>query len=279
MLQEMEMTIHGVRYHIEISGDGEELLLLHGFTGSAGTWRAFRSSWETRYRVITVDLLGHGRTEAPSDASRYATEQAVRDLTAILDQLSIDRAHVLGYSMGGRLALSLAMLAPHRLRSLTLESSSPGIADAAERAARRQHDEQLATRIERDGITSFVDYWESIPLFATMRSLSEEIRQTIRAQRLANRSSGLAGCLRGMGTGTQPSWWDRLDQLSMPVHLIAGELDTKFTVIAEQMHKQIPDCKLTIVPEAGHTVHVEQAEIFDTIVMSYLESIDKERMK
>jgi 2-succinyl-6-hydroxy-2,4-cyclohexadiene-1-carboxylate synthase len=274
----MRVQVNGVHYHVETSGEGPALLLLHGFTGSAATWRPFLPSWSRHFRVIAVDCLGHGQSDAPLDAARYSTDHAVRDLAGLLDQLGVEQTHLLGYSMGGRLALSFAMMQPERACSLILESSSPGLSTEEERAERARSDEALAASIEREGIEKFVDYWENIPLFHTMRRLPEGVRAAIRQQRLANTEQGLAGSLRGMGTGAQPSWWERLAELTMPVQLIVGELDEKFTAIGRRMRELIPGCRLVEVQDAGHAVHVERADFFDTIVMEFLTSIDQERM-
>lgn len=162
------MELNGVRYHVEQYGEGEPLLLLHGFTGSADTWRPLHPFWR-RFRLIAADLLGHGRTEAPKDARRYRIERAADDLAALLDKLGVEKANVVGYSMGGRLALTFAMLHPHRVRRLVLESSSPGLQTDAERRARREADEALAQRIEQEGVRAFVDHWERLPLFSRNR--------------------------------------------------------------------------------------------------------------
>lgn len=265
--------VNGVRYHLQESGTGEALLLLHGFTGSSESWRRFLPAWSQRYRTIAVDLLGHGKTEAPTDPARYRMEQAAADLTALLDALEIDSAHVLGYSMGGRLALSLAMSAPQRVRSLILESSSPGLRTQEERAARIRQDEALAQRIEREGLAPFVAYWENLPLFASVRRLPEDVQLALRRQRLANSPAGLAASLRGMGTGAQPSWWEYLHQLPMPVLLIAGEEDEKFVYIARKMHALIPHSRFELAEHAGHIVHVEVPDIFDTMVIKFLTSL------
>lgn len=272
----MNVQVNGVSLHVEISGEGEPLLLLHGFTGSAENWAPFIPEWSRHYRVIAVDIIGHGRSAAPLDHSRYAMDKAVQDLTALLDEVGAPAAHVLGYSMGGRLALSMAVLAPHKVRSLILESSSPGLATESERQARRASDEQLARRIEHEGLEWFVSYWENIPLFRSLQRMPADVRQSLRAQRLSNRPEGLAGSLRGMGTGAQPSWWEALPQLPMPVQFIAGEDDGKFADIAQRMHQLLPHSRLHIVAQAGHIVHVEQAHIFDTIVREFLS--DQRRM-
>lgn len=269
----MRIAVNGVNYHVETAGEGRPLLLLHGFTGSVRTWDRFVPDWSRLWRTVAVDLIGHGGTDAPEDPDRYTMEQTVRDLTGILDALGIAEAAVLGYSMGGRAALSLAMLQPDRVSGLILESTSPGLETPEERQARIRQDEALAERILREGLERFVDYWENLPLFAGLKRLPPELQQRIRDQRLSNRPLGLANSLRGMGTGRQPSWWASLRSLPMPVLLLAGEQDAKFMDIAGRMGSAIPHATFVAVPNAGHTVHVEQAELFDTIVKEFLSGI------
>lgn len=249
------LRLHDIQYHVKMSGDGEPLMLLHGFSGSAANWALIDQALHGKYQVIMPDLLGHGQTESPANPTRYQIENAARDLIALLDALMLPRVHLLGYSMGGRLALFTALTYPTRITTLALESASPGLATAAERSARIREDEALAARIEREGIAWFAAYWEALPLFATQ---SEAVRATLRTIRLANQTRGLANSLRGMGTGAQPSLWERLGELVCPTLLIAGALDAKFATIAQRMSKAIPSAHLYIVPNAGHTVHEEQ---------------------
>src|SRR5262249_26017949 len=163
-----------------------------------------------------------------ADPARYQIENAARDLCDLLKALDVPSATWLGYSMGGRLALYLALAYPHIVTTLVLESASPGLATSEARADRIRSDEPLAELIERDGIEAFTAYWESLPLFA---SQSDSVRAALRPVRLKNNAHGLANSLRGMGTGAQPSLWDKLPDLTMPCLVIAGELDTKFVDI------------------------------------------------
>lgn len=266
----MQLKVNGISYRVEVEGEGPPLLLLHGFTGSRKTWEPYLPSWTRRCQVVRVDLIGHGETDAPEDPARYAMDRAAADLAGVLDRLDISRAHVLGYSMGGRLALSFAGWFPERVETLILESSSPGLKTEAERLARRERDESLADRIEGEGVEAFVRHWEGIPLFATQERLPEEVRRAIRRERLANRAGGLANSLRGMGTGVQPSWWEGLGEIRCPVLLITGEADAKFCRIAEAMQGRLSQSEWRIVPGAGHTVHVEEPLLFDTMVMEFL---------
>jgi 2-succinyl-6-hydroxy-2,4-cyclohexadiene-1-carboxylate synthase len=260
-----------VTYGYVEQGVGEPLVLLHGFTGSRGSWWPVMPGLAGRYRVIAVDLLGHGSSDAPPQAGRYAMERVAEDMAALLDHAGVSQAHLVGYSMGGRLALYLALALPQRWRSLVLESSSPGLAAAEERTARAAQDEALAAFTETEGIDAFVDRWERLPLFASQQALPEAVRARQRQQRLNNRPAGLAGSLRGMGTGVQPSLWERLGELAAPVLLLAGEADEKFVAIARQMAEAIPHATLKTVPGAGHTIHLERPEAWLSLVLAWLD--------
>lgn len=238
-------------------GHGPPLLLMHGFTGSSESWEPLLPALCEHFRVLAVDLPGHGRTRLPDDVAAYTMPCVVETLAEMLVANDAAPAHVLGYSMGGRVALALAAHAPQLVQRLILESASPGLATREERTARAAADEALADRIEARGIAAFVDEWEKLPLFAAQRALPEAAQQRVRALRLRNDPHGLALSLRGMGTGAQPSLWEALPALRMPVQLIAGRHDAKFVAIARAMAQQIPHASLTIAPDAGHTVHLE----------------------
>jgi 2-succinyl-6-hydroxy-2,4-cyclohexadiene-1-carboxylate synthase len=246
------------RLHAEVRGEGEPLLLIHGFTGSAGAWgEDLLAGLAQAHQVVAVDLLGHGRSEFSSDPERYQVEELLEDLGQVLDALDIEKARWLGYSMGGRLALAGAVLTPARVSSLILESASPGLPGDSERKARRRADEALAEGILRGGMEAFVDHWLGLPLFATQGKLPSSVRVLVREQRLKNTPEALAACLRGMGTGAQPSFWDSLGDLSVPTLLMAGEEDRKFTQVAERMAEGIPRAELRLMPKAGHSIHLE----------------------
>ena len=214
--------------------------------------------------------MGHGQSDAPSDVERYGMRQCVDDLAALLRALGYERACWLGYSMGGRTALQVASYRPDAVSALVLEGATPGLRTAAERAERVAADEALAERIERDGVEAFVDYWEALPLFATQELLPPEARTSIRAGRLANRAIGLANSLRGMGAGAQAPRHERLGELTMPVLLLAGALDAKFSAIAVEMAHALPDATMRVIEGAGHAAHIEQAETFGEAVLAFL---------
>lgn len=266
------LNIRGIQVNVEIwNEDAEEVLvLLHGFTGTTNTWNKVIEYLPNTIKIVAIDLIGHGKTEAPKDSSRYSMIEQVKDLEEIFNQLGLHYFNLLGYSMGGRVALSYAVRFPKRIKQLILESSSPGLHTEEEQLARRQADELLADEIEEKGIQWFVDKWENIPLFASQKTLPEQIQQAIREERLSQSEAGLANSLRGMGTGAQPSLWRKLIRLSFPVILITGELDPKFVQIAEQMLEQLQNAKHINVPNVGHSIHVENPEQFATIIKEVL---------
>lgn len=269
----MRLKIHGVQYNIERAGQGEPLVLLHGFTGSIENWREHISVFEKDFSIIALDFLGHGKSDAPPDALRYRMEWCVADLREILDELEIACADFLGYSMGGRVALHFANAYPERVKKLILESASPGLKDATERNTRAARDAELAEKIERDGIEKFVEEWTKLPLFATQARLPQEARGRLKQQRLQNNAQGLANSLRGLSVGVQASLWDVLPSIRIPTLLIAGQLDEKFSEIANLMTRAMPNAELKIVAEAGHAVHLEQSKMFEQIIMEFLKEI------
>ncbi len=263
-------VVNGVGLWVEEHGAGEPVLLLHGFTGAAENWDALLPYLDG-YRAITVDLIGHGRSDCPPDPARFTMAHCVRDLTALLDELRIGRAAVAGYSMGGRIAMRFAIERPERVRCLVLESASPGIDDPGERAARRAADEALAGDIERDGVAAFVERWAAQPLFASQASLPEGARTRLREQRLRNDARGLANSLRGMGAGEDEPVYDRLAALAMPALIVAGEADAKYRAIAARTAGAIPGARLHVVAGAGHTTHLERPETFAAAVRAFLD--------
>ena len=269
-------VINGLRYAIEEAGSGEPLLLLHGFTGRAANWRPFLPRLAEQWRVIAIDLPGHGDSDSPASVAPYRMPHVAVDLVELLARRAAP-AHWLGYSMGGRLALYAAVHHPEMVRSLVLESASPGLATAAEWQARRAADEALAARIERDGTPAFVAHWEQLPLFAGLARLPEEARAALHNQRLSNNRVGLANSLRGMGSGAQPSLWPRLGDIAAPVLLVAGALDEKFLALNERMAAAIPNATLRQIANSGHTVHLEQPAIFLDNVDEFLSNYTKMR--
>ncbi len=248
-------------------------VFLHGFTGSSKSWEPI---WE-RLRAASLgsafyapDVVGHGRTDAPQSVDRYTMTAAALDLARLLDLMAETRVDLVGYSMGGRLALHFAAAYPERVRRLVLEGATPGIENEHEREERTMRDTELAAWIETHGIAAFVERWEALPLFSTQQKLPANVREAQRIARLGNRPHGLANSLRGMGTGAQDSLWHRLDSIKAKTLLIAGEADEKFRAIAHKMRPRLPDSRVVIAPGAGHNVHLESPDFFADVVSAFL---------
>jgi 2-succinyl-6-hydroxy-2,4-cyclohexadiene-1-carboxylate synthase len=264
----------GIAWQVRRRGPpaGIPLLLLHGFTGTGEFWLPVANALPRRH-CIFPDLPGHGMTGAPLPPDDWRIDRAAGALSALLDKLDIERVAVAGYSLGGRLALGLALRRPERVAALALIGASPGIADEDERAARAKADLELASTIERDGIEAFNRQWEAHPLFATQAAMEPALRAAMRRQRDGQEPLRLAASLRAFGTGFQPPVHGELGRLGMPVLLMAGELDLKFNGIAREMADRIAHA---IVPDAGHAVPLERAQACAAELEEFLErSIDE----
>jgi 2-succinyl-6-hydroxy-2,4-cyclohexadiene-1-carboxylate synthase len=263
----------GERMWYETYGDPHlrPVLALHGFTGNHSAWEALAVSPLGRaIYLVAPDLYGHGWSSTPEDVGRLRLSRMAADLWALWDALEVGDPVVLGYSMGGRLAIDLALHTPARVPALILESASPGIQDPAEREARRRADEALADRIEQQGVEAFVEYWEHLPLFQSQRRLNPALLEQVHRDRLANTAHGLAQSLRGSGTGAQPSRWEALAELTMPTLLVTGAEDEKYRAIHQQMARLLPAAQTVVLDGAGHTPHLEQPDAFVETLGAFL---------
>jgi 2-succinyl-6-hydroxy-2,4-cyclohexadiene-1-carboxylate synthase len=220
-------------------------ILLHGFTQTSQSWNRYINLVNPEQPIIRVDSPGHaGSSSVAADLTTSAH--------MVVEQCGF--GDYVGYSMGARLALHIALVHPDSVRRLVLISGSPGLRTTAEQIERQQSDEQLAREIGRVGVSQFVSQWLSNPMFANLVSTEGEIKD-----RLRNSVDGLVSSLTLSGTGSQQSLWDRLSELSMPVLLIVGENDQKFVDIADQMREAIgAQCEVEVIANAGHSVHLEQ---------------------
>jgi 2-succinyl-6-hydroxy-2,4-cyclohexadiene-1-carboxylate synthase len=268
--EELRIPAAGVALRVRSEGAGEPVVMLHGFTGRSESLEPVAEGLRDAWRVVRVDLVGHGGSDAPSTPEAYTMEGCVAQLTACLDALGLPRVHLLGYSMGGRAALALAAAHPERVRSAVLIGASAGLAEPTQRAARVRDDEALATRIEREGLEAFVERWMALPLFASQERLGPDFLAAARAERLRNRPHGLAHSLRGMGSGAQPPLHEALPRIGAPVLLAVGALDAKFRAIAADLEARLPRARVVEIPDAGHACHLEQPRHFLAEVRRFL---------
>jgi 2-succinyl-6-hydroxy-2,4-cyclohexadiene-1-carboxylate synthase len=274
MIRRLRIGGRTVELTDEGADDAPAVVLLHGFTGSKNSWRTLRRELRGRYHVVAVDLPGHGGTPAGRDWHADSLWRSAELVVRALESITVDRFSLVGYSMGGRLALGMALAHPERVERLLLESASPGLAGAGERARRRRADEALARQLEREGLAAFVRSWERMPLFATLRLLPDAARADLRRQRIACSPGGLAASLRALGTGTQPWLGGRLGELSLCVTIVVGGRDEKFRAIGAWMRARLPVARLETVPGAGHAPHLECPQQFGEIVARFLSSGD-----
>jgi 2-succinyl-6-hydroxy-2,4-cyclohexadiene-1-carboxylate synthase len=229
----------------------EDLVLLHGFAGTSATWDDVVGDLPPeRYTPLALDLPGHG---AASDTVSPITFASC--VQYVLDA-SPPRFALCGYSLGGRIALHLALAAPWRIERLTLISCTAGIEAEAERAVRREADRTLAERLEHHPLGEFMDRWQAQPIFAED---PPEVHAAMRAQQACNSPRALAEVLRGVGAGAMVPLWDRLSELSMPVGVLVGERDTKYHEVGRRMARLLPDARLSIVA-GGHRLPLENAK-------------------
>jgi 2-succinyl-6-hydroxy-2,4-cyclohexadiene-1-carboxylate synthase len=246
----------------------QPVLFLHGFMGCAEDWNEVINRLADAFFCIAVDLPGHGKTIVAEGKSPYGMETCAASLVAFLRNRKIKKCALVGYSMGGRLALYLALHAPEIFHCVVLESASPGLRTKTERRARIEHDNKLADEIEVGDFAAFLQRWYSQPLF---RGLQPHPKfQSLFQKRLQNNPRTLAKSLRGMGTGAQPSLWEKLPALKIPALLLAGENDKKFVQINSEMAKLSPATQVKIIKNAGHTIHFEQPEIFAKYVRHFI---------
>jgi 2-succinyl-6-hydroxy-2,4-cyclohexadiene-1-carboxylate synthase len=243
------------KLHCEISGDRTQptLTFLHGFLGSAEDFAGIARALRDRFCTVRLDLPGHGQSLLMTGYELDATANLVLQA---LDQQGITQTYLYGYSMGGRLALYLAVQYPDRFPQVILESASPGLRSPEERSARQQQDGMIADRLETlNDWPNWLDDWYGQPLFASLREHPEFAALLIK--RSANQPAFLAKSLRGMSVGRQPNLWPDLKALKVGLHLLVGDRDNKFRAIQAKMLAACPTATGSIVENTGHNIHAE----------------------
>lgn len=233
--------------------DAPGVVFAHGFTQTGNSWKPIADEFvRSGHRCVLVDLPGHGESSHVRADLRLMADMIASVATA---------GTFVGYSLGGRAMLHVALMYPHLVRRLAVIGANPGIADEAERALRRDSDEHLARRIEDIGVDTFLAEWMAQPLFGDLQPSAADV-----ADRRRNTVEGLAGSLRMAGTGSQGSLWARLRELNMPVLAMAGELDTKFVALSRQLAEAVPRGTFVAIADAAHAAHLQQpAAVLDAV--------------
>ena len=236
-------------------GTGPTSLVLHGFAGSGVEMVDLAERLPGTKLVF--DLVGHGASPVPRNVDAYRMDAIVAGLVTELDARGLERIDIVGYSMGGRIALGMVALAPDRVRSAAVIGARAGIADPSERAERRRHDEQLADDIEAHGAAWFARRWLEQPVYETQRRLGAAHMASVHTARGAVDAIGVANSLRGCGAGAQPYLLDGLAVGDFPVAVLVGEFDQKFIAIARVIADRVPSAHLAVIPGSGHATHIE----------------------
>ena len=243
--------------HLATSGEGSrELCFVHGFTQTGKSW------------VTAAQALGDSTNtfvDAPDHGDSQGISLTLEETGDVLADIAFGKVLV-GYSMGARMSLHAVLQHSYAMTGLVLVSGTPGIEDDSERATRVQADEELASRIETIGTSAFIQEWIRQPLFSKSKFSNEEIQD-----RLRNTPASLATSLRKCGTGQQESLWPQLQEINIPVLLICGARDEKFSEIAQRMNQAIPRSTLRVLDKAGHNAHLDQPEAFAQAVNSWLQ--------
>jgi 2-succinyl-6-hydroxy-2,4-cyclohexadiene-1-carboxylate synthase len=243
--------------YAERRGQGSQVTLVHGFTQTGRSWRPVLERLDPLHAFTVVDLPGHGHSSAVTEG--------LWDGAADIGRAGGLGAYV-GYSLGGRFCLHLALAQPELVDALVLVGATAGLRSERERHERRAADEALAGRIETEGVAAFLDWWLDRPLFATLSPAQAGLDD-----RRGNMAEGLASSLRLTGTGQQEPLWDRIGGLDMPVLLIAGERDEKFAAIGRQLAAAIgTNAELVLIPGAGHACHLERPDAFCLTLADFL---------
>ncbi len=251
-----------------------DILLLHGFTGSAFDWNFLIPSLKKEYNVYAMDLIGHGNSDCPDNPELYTIDPTISRTDEFISKFLGRKPVIIGYSMGGRLALSYAVKYPDKINGLILESATWGIKESNLREGRVDSDKKTAEFILSNDIEKFVDYWMNKNIFASQKRLPGEQLKKIKSQKMKNNKTGLANSLLSSGTGSMPPLHDLINKIKVPVLLLTGGLDEKFSQINSEMVKYLDNARHLIIRDAGHNVHLEKPEIYINVIMDFLKNIN-----
>lgn len=252
-------------------GRGDEtLVFLHGFMGTGADWKPLVAALEEDFTCLLVDLPGHGESVSALGEEKASLAGMGPGVLKILDELGFEKVHLLGYSMGGRIALQLALDQGPRFRSLILESASPGLSEPSLRVERARLDERRARDMEERGLNVFLKEWYQMDLFAGLRE-----SPTFEGM-LERRESGdlhaLSRIMEEMSPGLQPDLWPRLGELHIPSLWLAGARDAKYTAMVREAASRAPKADVEIIPGAGHNIHLEAPGLLATRLSAFVKA-------
>lgn len=252
-------------------GKKKTLIVLHGFLNDHRSMFHVASAQKNKANIIYVDLPGFGQTKSTN--VQYSMADIAESLNHILKDYRHTDLYMLGYSMGGRVALAFACIYPDLLKGLILESTSPGVKVPEARKERAAIDSKRAEKIVKD-YYRFIQSWENMGLFSSQENLEYTALVEQREQRLAQNPKEVADSLNKYGTGIQPSYWGQLNDIETKTLQLVGRKDEKFVFINEKMNQLIPGAELKIIEHSGHNIHLEARQKFDIIVSAFINEED-----
>jgi len=242
--------------HYKIEGSGIPLILIHGFTGTNKSFDKLSNFLKQYFKIIKLDMIGHGLS-MDKDIKSYSFLQSIRYIEKIIKELHLKKVNILGYSLGGRLAMQFSIINQHKINKMILCSSSFGIKNKSERISRIKSDEKIITLLRNNNLEKFVNYWEAIPLWESEKKLPVEIKNKHRIIRLNQKNEGLMLNLRHQGQGVQEFLGESLKNIKIKTLIMYGDNDLKYKFISKEMAEIIENSELSEVPNSGHNIILE----------------------
>ncbi len=255
------VRLSGIEIDYEASGSGPAVLLSHGYSATRRMWDGQHRALADRYRVISWSMRGHGKTESPADPAQYSAELTVADMRGLLRHLGVERAVVGGLSLGGDVSLAFYLEHPEIVRALVVCDSGPGYRNAEARAAWNQRAHERAAELEARGLDA-------------LSGRSREMRESASYHRSAQ---GLTHAARGMLAQKDSRVIDGLPTIRVPTLIVVGDQDQPFLAPSEYMAKKIPGARLEVIPGAGHSANLDQPEVFNRVLLDFLDALPPTR--
>jgi pimeloyl-ACP methyl ester carboxylesterase len=242
----------GVQIYYEVHGEGPALLLSHGYSATSQMWRGQIDAFAPFYKLITWDMRGHGQSDYPEDQNAYSEDATVDDMAALLDEVGARDAIVGGLSLGGYMSLAFRLRHPERVKALLIIDTGPGFKNDQARADWNKHAASYALEFEKNGLKSL------------------ETRSKEMAESRHRDASGLIKAAKGMLTQRDPGVINSLPNINVPTLVVVGADDKPFLAAAEYMAGKIPNASKVVVPNAGHSVNIDQPQAFNAAVLAFL---------
>lgn len=269
----MKLVVDQVQFNVvlnedDLSSTKTPVIFLHGFTGSSNDWDFIKEKLPQDYYPVCIDLIGHGQTDSPKEINHYSCGAIVYQLNSIFEKLNLPQFIIVGYSMGGRAALSYIIKYKSKIKAAILESATAGIENMHEKKLRVEHDLLLSDQIMKEGIDWFMEFWLNLPMFNSLKDIYN--LDELKNKRTINNVIGLSNSLAGFSAGLMSNMWDELYYLDFPIMYISGSKDEKFTRLNRQMAEKTKNSIHVTIENAGHNTHLEKPELFTKFVNEFL---------